>query len=234
MRQNVLQIDPYATTDVDSIATSQTPAAGGEQALTIDGAFASGGVATLDTPRQVVFTFAADETGKSFLVTGTRRDGKQVVEAVAGTAALATTVQAFATVTEILIDQNSAGAIEVGTTVIVSTSWFPMDYIRNPVNVGMVITIGGATDVTVELTLSNLMSRRGNDPLPTVGHHVGSKFKLIYPVVNPVDHDTLVNVAADTSGNIAFPVTGLRLTSNAVVVTTPVIMEFAQAGHRGA
>jgi hypothetical protein len=234
MRQNVLQIDPYATTDVDSIATSQTPAAGGEQALTINGAFASGGVATLDTPRQVVFTFAADETGKSFLVTGTRRDGKQLVEAVAGTAALATTVQAFATVTEILIDQDSAGAISVGTTLIVSTSWFPMDYIRNPVNVGMVITIGGATNVTVELTLSNLMSRRGNDPLPTVGHHVGSKFKLIYPVVNAIDHDTLVNVAADTSGNIAFPVTGLRLTSNAVVVTTPVILEVVQAGHRGA
>lgn len=234
MRQNVLQIDPYAATDVDSIATSQTPAAGGEQALTIDGVFASGGVATLDTPRQVVFTFAADETGKFFLVTGTRRDGKQVVEAVAGTAALATTVQAFATVTEILIDQDSAGAIEVGTTLIVSTSWFPMDYIRNPVNVGMVLTIGGGTDVTVELTLSNLMSRRGNDPLPTVGHHVGSKFKLIYPVVNAIDHDTLVNIAADTSGNIAFPVTGLRLTSNAVVVTDPVLLEVVQAGHRGA
>jgi hypothetical protein len=234
MRQNVLQIDPYAATDVDSICTSQTPAAGGEQALAINGSFASGGVATLDTPRQVVFTFAADETGKSFLVTGTRRDGTQVVEAVAGTAALATTVQAFATVTEILIDQDSAGAIEVGTTTIVSTSWFPMDYIRNPVNVSMVITIGGATDVTVELTLSNLMSRRGNDPLPTVGHHVGSKFKLIYPVVNAIDHDTLVNIAANTSGNIAFPVTALRLTSNAVVVTDPVLLEVVQAGHRGA
>jgi hypothetical protein len=156
------------------------------------------------------------------------------VEAVAGTAALATTVQAFATVTEILIDQDSAGAIEVGTTTIVSTSWFPMDYIRNPVNVSMVITIGGATDVTVELTLSNLMSRRGNDPLPTVGHHVGSKFKLIYPVVNAIDHDTLVNIAANTSGNIAFPVTALRLTSNAVVVTDPVLLEVVQAGHRGA
>jgi hypothetical protein len=235
MRQNVLQIDPYAAQDLDSIATSQTPAAGGEQALTIDGSFASGGVATLDTPRQVRFTFAGDETGRSFLVTGTRRDGKQVVEAVAGTDTNeATTVQAFATVTEILIDRDSDGAITVGTLTIVSTSWFPMDYIRNPVNVGMVITIGGATDVTVELTLSNLMSRRGNDPLPTVGHHVGSKFKLIYPVVNPIDHDSLVNVSVDSSGNVAFPITGLRLTSNAVVVGDPVIMEFAQAGHRGA
>jgi len=233
MRQSVLQIDPYAATDVDSICTSQTPAAGGEQALTIDGSFASGGVATLDTPRQVVFTFAADETGKSFLVTGARRDGKQIQEAVAGTAALATTVQAFATVTEILIDQNSAGAIQVGTTTIVSTSWYPLDYIIPDFKVGLVITIGGATDVTVELTLTNLLSRKGNFPEPPHSAHVGSKFKLFYPTVNPIDHDSLVNIAADSSGNIAFPVNALRLVSNAVVVTTPVLLEVLQSGHRG-
>lgn len=228
MRQNVLQIDPYAAADADLVAASQTPAAGGEQALTLISS-----VVTMDTPRQVVFTFAASEVGKSFLVTGTRRDGKQVVEAVAGTAASATTVNAFATVTEILIDQDSAGAIQVGTALIVSTSWLPLDYIVTDFQVALVITIGGATDVTVELTLTNLLSWRGNDPLPTVGHHVGSKFKRIYPVVNPIDHDTLVNVAADTSGNIAFPVTALRLVSNAVVVTNPVLMEVLQAGHRG-
>lgn len=235
MRQSVLQIDPYAVTDVDSIAASQTPAAGGEQALAIDGAFASGGVATLDTPRQVVFTFAADETGQSFLVTGTSRKGSQVVEAVAGTAASATTVQAFATVTEILIDQDSAGAIEVGTATVVRTSWYPIDYIRNPVNVGLALTVGAAVaDLTVELTLSNLLSRRGNDPQPTVGHHLGSKFKLIYPVVNAIDHDSLVNVTADQSGNIAFPVTALRLVSNAALTTAEVFLEVLQAGHRGA
>ncbi len=235
MRQSVLQIDPYATTDVDSIATSQTPAAGGEQALAIDGAFASGGVATLDTPRQVVFTFAADETGNSFLVTGTSRKGSQVVEAVAGTAASATTVQAFATVTEILIDQDSAGAIEVGTAAVVRTSWYPIDYIRNPVNVGLAIIVGAAVaDLTVELTLTNLLSRRGNDPQPTVGSHLGSKFKAIYPVVNAIDHDSLVNVTADQSGNVAFPITAMRLVSNAALTTASVFLEVLQAGHRGA
>jgi hypothetical protein len=234
MRQNVLQIGPYAATDVDAVSLSQTPAAGGEQALSIDGAFASGGVATMDTPRQVVFTFAADESARRFLVTGTRVDGKQVVEAVAGAAATARTVNAFATVNEILIDANSAGAIEVGTATVVSTSWLPLDYIRNPVNVGLVITIGGATDVTVELTLSNLLSARGNFPEPTKNAWFGSKFDLIYPTVNAIDHDTLVNIAANASGNIAFPVNALRLTSNAVVVTTPVLLEVLQAGHRGA
>jgi hypothetical protein len=116
---------------------------------------------------------------------------------------------------------------------VVSTSWLPLDYIIPDVKVGLVITIGGATDVTVELTLSNLLSARGNYPEPTKNAWFGSKFDVIYPVVNPIDHDTLVNIAADTSGNIAFPVTAVRLTSNAVVVTTPVLMEVLQAGHRG-
>ena len=235
MRQNVFTMSPYATGDVNAVSLSQTPAAGGEQALAIDGVFASGGVATMDTPRQVLLTFAASEVARSFLITGTRPDGKFLSEAVAGTATSATTVQAFATVTEILIDDDSAGAIEAGTATVISTSWHPMDYIRNPVNVGIVITVGGATaDLTVELTLSNLLSWKGNSPDPPHSAHAGSKFGRIYPVVNPIDHDTLVNVIADASGNVAFPITGMRLTSNVIIVTNDITMEFAQAGHRGA
>ncbi len=231
MRPNVLQIDPYAVTDVDAVALAQTPAAGGEQALTI-----IGGVFTMDTPRQVSIVSADDETARVFLITGTRRDGKQVVEAIVGVdTGTVTTEQAFATVTEILVDDDTTGAVSAGIVTVVSTSWFPMDYIRNPVNVGLNVIIGGATaDLTVELTRSNLLSRRGNDPQPTVGTHLGSKFKLIYPVVNAFDHATLVNVTADEAGAIASPLTALRLTSNAVVVTASVFLEVLQAGHRGA
>jgi len=236
MRQNVFTISPYATTDVDSVATSQTPAAGGEQELTIDGVFASGGVATMDTPRQVTIVAAADESARLFLITGTRPDGKTVQEVIAGAAIGTTqTVQAFATVTSILVDDDTAGAVSAGTTVIVTTSWHPVDYIRNPVNLGIIIIVGAATaDLTVELTLSNLMSWKGNSPEPPHSAHAGSKFGRIYPTVNPIDHDTLVNVIADASGNVAFPITGIRLKSNAIVVTNDVTMEFAQAGHRGA
>ena len=234
MRQNVFTMSPYATTDPNAVSVSQTPAAGGEQALTITGVFASGGVATMDTARQVLLTFAADESARKFLIQGTRTDGKFQEEAVAGTATTATTVKAFATVTHILIDDDSAGAIEAGTATVISTSWHPVDYIRNPVNIGIVITVGGATaDMTVELTESNLMSWKGNNPTPPHSGHAGSKFDRVHPVVNPIDHDTLVNVIADASGNVAFPITGLRLTSNVIIVTSDVTMEFAQAGHRG-
>lgn len=238
MRQNVFTISPYAITDVDAVATSQTPAAGGIQALAIDGAFASGGVATMDTPRQVTIVSAADESARRFLITGTRPDGKQIQEAIAGAAiGTAITVNAFATVTEILVDADTAGAVSAGTTIVVTTSWHPMDYIRNPVNIGINIIIGAATaDLTVELTLSNLMSRKGNAPTPPHSAHLGSKFDLIYPVVAAFDHAdaALVNATGDVSGSQLFPITGIRLKSNVIVVTNDVTMEFAQAGHRGA
>jgi hypothetical protein len=229
MRQNVLRIGPYAAADADLVAVSQTPAAGGEQALTLTSA-----VVTMDTPRQVVFTFAADESARRFLVSGTRVDGKQVVEAVAGTASTATTVNAFATVTEILIDGDSAGAIEAGTATIVSTSWLPLDYIIPDFKVGLVLSANGATmDMTVELTLTNLLSPRGNDPKPTRNSWFGSKFDVIYPDVNPIDHDTMVNITVDSSGNIAFPTNALRLTSNAVISGGTPELEVLQSGHRG-
>ena len=237
MRQSVLSIDPYAVGDPDGIATSQTPAAGGNQALNIDGAFASGGVATLDTPRQVVITSVADETGRLFLITGTRRDGAQVRETIAGAnAGASATVQAFLTVTEILVDDDTTGAVEAGTQTVVSTSWHPLDYLRNPVNAGLVISANGATiNLDVELTLTNLLSRRGNNPLPTVGNTFGNAFKAnVYPTVNAIDHDTLVGVTADQSGNIAFPVNALRLVSNAAITGGTPELEILQAGHRGA
>lgn len=236
MRQHVLKIDPYAAADPDGISVSSTPAAGGIQDLAIDGAFASGGVATLDTPRQVGITSAADETGRTFLIKGADRKGNQIIEAITGAnIGVASTVRAFKTVTSIQVDDDTAGAVEAGTITVVSTDWFPMDIIRNPVNVGLGLIVGGATaDMTVELTLSNLLSRKGNFPEPPHSSHVGSEFKLFYPTVNAIDHDTLINVTADASGNIAFPVTALRLTSNVIIVTNEVILEIAQAGHRGA
>jgi hypothetical protein len=237
MRPNVISISPYATSDVDAIHVSSTPAAGGVQELAIDGAFASGGIATMDFRRQVFFTFAADESARVFVVIGTNSKGHQIIEAVPGGAATAQTINAFTTITSIKIDGDSAGAIEVGTgpTIVVATSWFPLDYIQD-FKVSLVLNIPTGTltpDFTVELTLSNLLARRGNDPQPTVGSHVGSEFGLVYPETIPVDHDTLVNVVAvaATSGNIAFPVRALRLVSNTLFTVNPVTLEIVQQKH---
>ncbi len=233
MRPRVLNISPYAATDPDAVATSQTPAAGGRQALTLDGAFASDGVATMDFRRQVVITSAADDSARRFLVKGTDKKGNFRSEAVDGPdTGTVSTVQAFTTVTSVEVDDDTAGAIQVGTLTIVSSNWLPLDYLRTDFQVAMGIAIGAATaDLTVELTLSNILARRGNDPQPQVGSWLGSDFDLLFPTVNVFDHDSLVNVAADTTGNLAFPVRAIRLKSNAVLTGDDVSLEVVQASH---
>ena len=170
MRPRVLNISPYAAADADAVATSQTPAAGGIQELTLDGAFASGGVATMDFRRQVVITSAADDSARVFLVEGTDEKGNFRSEAVAGAnAGAASTVQAFTTVTAVKVDDDTAGAVEVGTAAIISSNWLPLDYLRTDFQVALGISVGGATaDLTVELTLSTMLARRGNDHISAV------------------------------------------------------------------
>lgn len=116
-RLQTIDIDPVDV-DTDGIAASQTPAAGGVQNLTLGGALTSGGVYTSADggARQLVITAAANESARTFTVTGTDADGKAQTEAIAGPNA--TTVEStkyFLTVTQISTDDDTAGAITVGT-----------------------------------------------------------------------------------------------------------------------
>ena len=235
MRPRVISISPYAAADADAVATSQTPAAGGIQELTIDGAFATGGVATMDANRQVVITAAADDSARVFVVTGTDGKGNTIVEAVAGpNATTASTVRAFATVTSVKVDDDTAGAIQVGTLAVVSTDWFPLDYLQSDFQIGLSLIIGGALtpDFDVELTLDNILDFQGNDPIPTRGQWVASVFDRFHPAVTAVDHDTLITVIADATGNVAFPVRAIRMVSNQVFTVEPVELNIVQ-GHHG-
>ncbi len=229
MRPRVLTISPYAIADVDFVAVSQTPAAGGIQELTL-----TADPVVMDFRRQVVIASAADDSGRVFLVTGTDEKGNQKVEAVAGpNTGSVSTVQAFTTVTSVKVDDDTAGAITVGTGTVVSSNWLPLDYLVTDFQVSLGISVGGATaDLTVELTLSNILDRRGNDPQPTVGQWFGSDFDLVFPEINIFDHDSLVNIIADTTGNLAFPVRAIRLKSNAVLTGDDVALEVIQASHR--
>lgn len=233
MRPRVLSIAPYAIADPDAIALSQTPAGGGIQSLTLNGTLVTAGVATLDVPRQIAITSAADDSARTFVIRGAGPKGNEQIEAITGAAiGAAQTVQAFSTVTSIQVDDNTAGAVEAGTTTIVSTNWFPLDYLRDDIAITLNLLLNGATaNVTVNFTTSRL-GRQGDSPQPTVGHHVGSIFKLFYPTLNIADHDTIAAVAADTVGNIAFPVTAIRLTSNTVPTGGTIELGVVQSGKQ--
>jgi hypothetical protein len=230
MRPKIIRISPYAATDPNGVSLSQTPAAGGIQELTITGALAAGGVATMDVPRQVLLTFAGDESSRKFIVTGANGKGNHMAEAIAGTATTAQTVQAFTTVTSIQIDADSAGAIQAGTASVVSSNWLPLDYLMGDFQIAMGFDVGAAAstpDFTVELTLSNILRQQGN---LADKPRILSEFDRIFPPHTVFSHSTMVNMAADTTGNLDFPVRAIRLKSNGVFITGGVSLEVIQGG----
>jgi hypothetical protein len=136
----------------------------------------------------------------------------------------------------------------------VSTNWLPLDYMIADFKVALGITVHSTVtaDVTVELTLFNLLDWQGYDVVPVRGSHVRSEFERFYPdrlsgpfTVGGIsvaqqrhifDHDTLVNVTDDATGNIAFPVRAVRLISNVPMTggsadSPGVDLEVIQASH---
>jgi hypothetical protein len=239
MRPRILTLAPYIAADADVVAVSSTPAAGGIQALTL-----VSDPVTLDIPRQISITPVGNETARTFSIRGTDSKGNSILEAVAGGNAAATsTVRAFATVDQVLVDNDTAAAIQVGTAgTAVATNWLPLDYLQKDFQVALGLDIPTGTltpDFTVELTLTNLLDYQGNDPVPVRGQHVagiggGGQFSRSLAFITPVDHDTLFNQTAAAgviSGNIAFPVRAVRLLSNTLFTVNDVSLEVVQSHH---
>jgi hypothetical protein len=145
-------VGPIAAADADGICASQTPSAG---ALTINGALASGGVATLDVQRRVLITAAADESGTSFTVTGTNWQGNSISEVVPGpNATTASTVISFKTVTSVTIANNAAGAVTVGTNGVADSPWVRFDdWAPNYISVNCSAT--GTVNYSVQTSLDD-------------------------------------------------------------------------------
>jgi hypothetical protein len=99
--------------DADSVAQAQTPSGAGN--LTINGADASGGVATFSAGRILTVLSAADDTGKTLTVTGTDVNGDtQTEEIVPADTGTKTGTKYFKTVTQVAIDAAAAGNLSVG------------------------------------------------------------------------------------------------------------------------
>ena len=234
MRPRIIRISLYDVADPNAITTAEQLSGGGaDQSFAITGVKASGGVATLDIPRQVVITPARNDSGRIFVVEGTNRKDNYQVEAVVGGNATATsTVQAFKTITKVRSDGDTASTVEVGTGTAVSSNWYMLDYLALPNEVALALvgpTAASTPDFTVEMTLSDITRRQGNLAAPV---DVRDDFDLIYPPFNPLSHDTLVNATVDATGNIDFPVRAIRLLSNTVFTVATVSLEVIQASGR--
>jgi hypothetical protein len=126
----------------------------------------SGGVATLDNTRRVLLTFAADETGHTFVLTGTTRGGSVITETIAGTTA--GTVQSvldYKTLTSVTISANSTGNISIGTSGVGGSGWLAFDGWLSDGVVAFQCTAVGTVNYTVQQTLDDPnLSLTQNDP----------------------------------------------------------------------
>jgi len=100
--------------DADGICLSQTSGATAST-LTINGAKASGGVATLNSARQITLASAANLADKTFTITGTDVNGDALTESLTGpNNNTVTSTKHFLTVTEIAFTDGTSGTMTAG------------------------------------------------------------------------------------------------------------------------
>lgn len=153
MRPIFATVGPLTAASANAICLSQTPSGAGN--LTLNGALVTGGVAILDTARRVLITCAGNETGKTFVLTGTAANGAPLTETLAGPNA--TTVQStldFKTITSIRISAAAAGALTVGTSAVASSRWLRLDNWAFP-QVAIQCDVSGTVNYTVQQTLDD-------------------------------------------------------------------------------
>jgi len=170
---------------VASIAASQTPLTAGNLTLTSP-------VVTLAQPSTVTLTFAANETGRTFVVYGTDAEGHVEVESLAGTTGSVTSTRYFASVNRISVSAATAGSLTAGNSGGTASSWAPVDRNQAPFSLGIGCVISGGTpNYTVQYTY--------DDPFdPNVDQ-------------TPFNHPTIAAKTANFDGNILAPVQAVRV-----------------------
>ena len=121
-------------------------------------------VATLDNPRRVLITAAANESAKTFTITGIGANGNVVSEVITGpNTTTAQSVLDYKTVTSITISAAAAGAITgIGTSGVGGSRWVSFDAFA-PSMISLQCNATGTVNYTVQTTLND-----PNDPSTAV------------------------------------------------------------------
>lgn len=145
--------------DDNGICTTQQPAAGGVQYLTLNGALVTAGVAYLGSTRRVLITSDGNDSVRTFVITGTNWAGDIISESLTGpNAAAVYSVLDYLTVTSITISGNAVGNLIVGTNGIGGSPWVRMDDFALS-NISIQCNVSGSVNYTVQSTLDD-----PNDP----------------------------------------------------------------------
>ena len=174
MRRIQVTVGPLTAASANNIATAQTIS--GASSVAINGALASGGVATLDTPRRVLITSVGNDSGITFTVTGITFALAPVSETVTGTNASAVATNTdFAKVTSIVTSGSTAANITVGTNGVAGSQWVFLDQwsipytaiqcnVTGTVNYTVQQTLDDPNSATYPVTIPNVTWVNSNDP----------------------------------------------------------------------
>lgn len=157
MRPVTVSVGPLAAASATNIRTASTATAG---AMVLNGSLVSGGIATLDSPRQILFTTAASEAGHTVLLTGTARAGNAQSETITlpSSATTVASTLSYATVASAVISANSNNNISIGTNGVSSSGWVRLDDYA-PGQTGVQVSVSGTVNATVQSTMDD-----PNDP----------------------------------------------------------------------
>lgn len=207
-----------AAASVNNICLSQST--GAPANLLINGAAASGGVATLDVARQVLFTFAANETGHNFTITGTNINGTVQTEVVAGTATTAVTLYDYKTITRIAVSAATTGNLTVGTNGVASTVPMIIDRFIAAPDISASVVISGTINFSVQVSYDDLAPDWDIVATPPTWF-------------DPPNTPNLTSKTANAADDISMPITMIRLHQNSfssggtAALTVNVPMRFA-------
>ena len=160
-----LDIDPVDV-DADGICQAQTPAAGGVQSLTINGALTSDGAFHVNDTAghssgisgvQIAIVMGSDESGRTFTIVGTDENGLAQTSTIAGTTpSTVEDVEYWQSVTSITTDANTAGAITVGTVDEIITRTIPLNYKSGIAATVAVSGLSGTCQFGIDQTFDNV------------------------------------------------------------------------------
>lgn len=190
--------------DRDGICAAQQTVGAGS--LTINGAFASGGIATLDQTRIVGIYSAGNLSGRVFTVNGSGYGGTALSETITGpNNTTVSGVLMFKKITSITVDGAVGTNVEVGTTGVGATQPVPLDQHISPFAIGLFIEIatGATVNVTAQYTPDDIFSETKM-----------ASAALGVPGINWTDHASLTSKTANADSNIAYPAAAVRMKIN--------------------
>jgi hypothetical protein len=197
-----------AAASANGIALSQSLAGNG--ALTLNGADASGGVATLDTQRRVLITSAGNDSGVTWTLIGTDETGNPIKDQfVGGNVAAVQSNFDFLTITSITGSAATASTVTVGTNTVGSSPWHLMDNFIPTPNLGIdMVLVSGAGNASFEYTYEAVLAKVSPN-----GANAPIGFAAVLPPAVVVA-SPLSNLTTTKDGSLNQPINAYRLTIN--------------------